>query len=192
MRSRSPRRILRALRARLSALLEEDVNGLLRTTNVAALIDDQAMLLPPIATYWMDYLQARLARLGMRLSDEPHALIDPDSLELVIPEPQIEIAQEVLAELSEPAPSRTELPPMPQGRYRLSVWTFDAEPSRLSATPTRASAVAGILPAVIGSSEELGELIAAVGRIVEETPAVPLGSSSQQDLMRSIEERLFK
>ena len=192
LRSRSPRRILRALSARLSALFEGDSEGLLRTTNVAVLVGDQAVLLPPMALYWMDYLQARLALLGVRLSDEPHALVDPDKCELVIPEPRIEIAPEVLAKLGKPSPSRTELPPLEPGRYPLGVWTFDEEPSRHSATPTRANAVAGVLPAVTGSPELLGELIAAVGRILKKTQAVPLQSSSQQELMRSIEDRLLE
>ena len=192
LRSRSPRRILRALSARLSALFEGDSEGLLRTTNVAVLVGDQAVLLPPMALYWMDYLQARLALLGVRLSDEPHALVDPDKCELVIPEPRIEIAPEVLAKLGTPSPSRTELPPLEPGRYPLGVWTFDEEPSRYSATPTRANAVAGVLPAVTGSPELLGELIAAVGRILEKTRAVPLQSTSQQELMRSIEDRLIE
>jgi len=191
LRSRSPRRILRALSARLSALFEGDSEGLLRTTNVAVLVGDQAVLLPPMALYWMDYLQARLALLGVRLSDEPHALVDPDKCELVIPEPRIEIAPEVLAKLGMPSPSRTELPPLEPGRYPLGVWTFEEEPSRHSATPTRANAVAGILPAVSGSPELLGELIAAVARILEKTRTVALRSSSQQELMRSIEDRLL-
>jgi hypothetical protein len=140
----------------------------------------------------MDYLQARLALLGVRLSDEPHALVDPDKCELVIPEPRIEIAPEVLAKLGTPSPSRTELPPLEPGRYPLGVWTFDEEPSRYSATPTRANAVAGVLPAVTGSPELLGELIAAVGRILEKARAVPLQSTSQQELMRSIEDRLIE
>jgi hypothetical protein len=72
------------------------------------------------------------------------------------------------------------------------VWTFDEEPSRHSATPTRANAVAGVLPAVTGSPELLGELIAAVGRILEKTRAVPLQSTSKQELMRSIESRLLE
>ena len=191
LRSRSPGRILRALSARLSALLEGDSEGLLRTTNVAVLVGDQAVLLPPIALYWMDYLQARLARLGVRLSDEPHALVDPDKCELVIPEPRIEIAPAVLAKLGTPSPSRSELPPLEPGRYPLGVWTFEEEPSRHSATPTLANAVAAVLPAVSGSPELLGELIAAVARILEKTRAVALRSSSQQELMRSIEDRLL-
>jgi hypothetical protein len=191
VRSRSPRRILCALRSHLSALLEIDAEGLILTTNVAALVGDQAVLLPPVALYWMDYLQARLARLDVRVSDEPHALVDPDKRELVIPEPQVEIAPEVLAELAELAPSRTELLPMEPGRYRLGVWTFEDEPSRRSATPSRASAVAGILPAVTGSPEQLGEVIVAVGRLLEETRAVALGSTSPQELIKSIEERVL-
>ncbi|MGO9583104.1 MAG: hypothetical protein ACLP36_09870, partial [Acidimicrobiales bacterium] len=101
-----------------------------------------------------------------------------------------EIAQEVLAELTGLAPSRSELLPMEPGRYRLGAWTFDEEPAGSSVTPTRARAVAGILPAVTGSPDQLGGVIAAVGRLLEETRAVPLRSSSQQELMKSIEERV--
>jgi len=191
VRSRSPRRVLRALGARLSALVQENSDGLLRTTNVAALIGDRAVLLPPMALHWMDHLQPRLARVHVRLSDEPGALIDPDRGELVIPEPRIVIAPDVLAELDDPAPSRTELPPLAPGRYRLGAWTFEEETSKGAATQTRATAVAGVLPAVTGAPEVLGELIAAVGRTLEKTRAVPLQSGSPQELMRSIEDRLL-
>ncbi len=192
VRSRSPRRILCALRARLSALLEPDTEGLIATTNVAALVGDQAVLLPPTAMYWMEYLQARLARLGVRLSDEPRCLVDPDKQELVIPAPLVQITPAVLAELPAVAPSRTELAPIEPGRYQLAAWTFEYEPSRSSAALTRASAVAGILPAVIGSPEMLSEAITAIGHLLEQTRAVPLQSTSQQDLMKSIEERVLR
>ena len=120
LRSRSQVRVLRALAARLSSLLEGDAEGLLVTMNVAALVGDQAVLLPPIASVYMDHVQAKLARFGVRLSDEPHALVDPEKCELVIPKPRIEVAPEVLAELGEPAPSHSELPPLEPGRYRLA------------------------------------------------------------------------
>jgi hypothetical protein len=191
VRSRSPRRVVYALRAHLSALARDETHGLFETTNVAALIGDRAVLLPPVVLGWMDYLQPRLARLGVGLSDEPHALVDPAQGVLVVPEPTIQIDADALAELREPARSRSELSPVQPGRYPLGIWTFAEDPSRSGLEVTRASAVAALLAVVVGSPDELGELITAVGRVLDSAAAVPLRCSSPRELMASLEERVI-
>lgn len=187
VRSRSPRRVLRALQGRLSALLGTD-DSLLRINSVAALMDDQALLLPQAAIRWMDYLQPRLARLGLRLSDEPHSLVDFTTGELVIPDPTIELAPDVLVELDELRSSRSELPPMEPGRYRLGACAVEQDPAQPADQLTRAGAVAALLPAVEGSPDQVRELIAAVGQLAERTRMVALRSTSRQELIQSIEE----
>lgn len=191
VRSRSPRRVMRALQARLSGLLDTtDGEGLIRTLNVAALAGDQALLLPPAAIRWIEYLQPRLARLGVRLSDEPRALVDPMKGELVIPEPAIQAAPDVLAELGEVPSSRSELPPMDPGRYPLVAWGYDhdqaAEHERLS----RAGAIAALLPVVEGSPDRLGDVIDHLGRVIQQIRIIPLPSTSDRELMESVEKQL--
>jgi hypothetical protein len=189
VRSRSPGRVIRALGGRLSSLLDGEDDGMLRTRNVAALVGEDAILLPRATLYWLEYLQPRLSRLGIRLSDEPHALIDPVTRELVIPDHLVGAKEAVLAGLDDPGPLRTELPPMEPGRYSLRAWTIEEEVVG-SPTPTTANAVAAILAAVVGTLEQLGDVIAAVSQVLTTTEAVPLRSSSQHDLISSIEERL--
>jgi hypothetical protein len=191
VRSRSPRRIIRALQARLSGVLDTtDGEGLIRTLNVAALAGDRALLLPQTAIRWIEYLQPRLARLGVRLSDEPRALVDPMTGDLVIPEPAIQVAPHVLAEFGEVPPSRSELPPMNPGRYRLGAWGYEYDQSSEHERLGRAGAIAALLPAVEGSPDRLGDLIDHLGRVIQQVRIIPLLSTSERELMESIENQL--
>ena len=190
LRTRSPRRVMRALQARLSGLLDRPGDGLVRTVTVAALAGDRAFLLPQAAVRWMEYLQPRLARLGVRLSDAPGALVDPATGELVIPEPSIEVAYDVLEELGEVPSSRSELPPMEPGRYQLAAWGFESGQSAENERSSRAGAIAALLPAVEGSPDRLGTVIEQLERIVQQLRVIPLNSTSERELMQSIEEQL--
>ncbi|HEX6393044.1 MAG TPA: PqqD family protein [Acidimicrobiales bacterium] len=191
LRSRSSRRVVRALQARLSGLLDRpDTDGLVRTVAVAALAGDRAFLLPPAAIRGMEYLQPRLARLGVRLSDAPGALVDPATGELVIPEPAIEVAHDVLEELGEVPSSRSELLPMEPGRYRLGAWGFECDQSAENERSSRAGAIAALLPAVEGSPDQLGKVIEHLERIVQQVRVIPLNSASERELMQSIEKQL--
>ena len=190
VRSRSPRRVLLALQARLSALLDTDNHGLLWTNTVAALAGGHAVLLPSLVMYSMHYLQPRLARIGVRLSDDPGAFVDPTTAELVIREPTITIGAGVLSELPEVRDSRSELAPMEPGRYPLQAWSFEES---LESTDRlgRAASVGALLPAVSGSPESVGDLIDVVGQLTQKVKVIPLQWTSQRDLLQSIESRLI-
>lgn len=187
VRSRSRRRVLAALAAHLSDVLRDAEDGLLRASSVAALSGDAALLLPPATLYCLDRLQPRLARLGVRLSDEPVALVDAAARELVVPKPTVAVAPEVMVEAGGTLPTRTELPAIEPGRYPLLVWSFAEDPSQRSAMPSRATAVAGALAAVNGEPEELPAIIDALEQVFEDVRAAPLRSSSPSELTKSIE-----
>lgn len=189
VRSRSRRRVLRALQARLSALLDDDDDALLRSPSVGALIGDDAVLLPPAVIRYLKFLQPRLTRLGIRLSDHPQALIDPVTVELVVPQPRLQLDPKVLGELGELPQSRSELPPLEPGRYPLRAWSFE-HPSEPMERVSRAGAIAALLPYVEASPDRLSDLIGDLGGLTEKIEVVPLQSTSEQDLMQSVESRL--
>ena len=191
VRSRSPLRVIRALEARLSGLLDTPAeDGLVRTVTVAALAGDRALLLPQGAIRWIEFLQPRLARLGVRLSDAPGALVDPATVELVIPQPTIQAAPDLLSQLGEVPSSRSELPPVEPGRYRLGAWGFEQDQPSQHERLSRANAIAGLLPAVEGSPDRLGHLIEHLGRVVQQIRTIPMRSISERELMDSIEKLL--
>jgi peroxiredoxin len=188
VRSRSPRRVLLALANHFSGVLEPEV-GLLRTTNVGAVLGDTAILLPAVLMQWLEQVQPRLTRLGVRLVDAPYTLIDPERLELVVPEPRVQLDQAALASIQDPAPTRSELPAAEPGRYPLRAWTLQ-EMMEPDGQMTRARAVAGSLPSVIGEQTDVGEVIPQLGRLLERVSPVPLVFGSAEQLTDSLKERL--
>lgn len=189
VRSRSPRRVLSALASRLSSLVNEEVDpALLRATNLAALVEGRIVLLPPRALYFLERLQPRLARLGARLSDEPLALLDAGACELVVPGSSISPVPEVLAELCDLRPTKSELPPLEPGRYPINAWAFDAGGEERSPFLSRAGAVAAALPSVQGEPEDLPGALTALGQLFGRVRAVPLRSGAPDDHISAIEE----
>lgn len=186
VRSRSARRVLLALAGHLSSVLEQE-DGLIRTTNVAALMGDAAVLLPGVVVQWLEQVQPRLTRLGLRLVDEPYATIDPERLELVVPQPRVHLDEASLAAVAEPAPSRSELPRVEPGRYPLRAWTLSADPE---AELTRARAVAASLPSVISGLGTLDSLVPELGSVLERVSPVRLVFGTAEELTDSLKERL--
>lgn len=189
VRSRSPRRVLLALAGHLSSVLEPE-DGLLRTTNVGAVIGDAAILLPGVAVQWLEQVQPRLTRLGVRLVDRPYSTIDPDRLELVVPEPRMQLDEAALAAVREPASNRSELPAVEPGRYPLRAWTL-WETNQVDGQLTRARAVAATLPSLVSNHTGLDEtLLLQVGGLLEQISPVPLVFSTAEELTDSLKERL--
>lgn len=188
VRSRSPRRVLVALAGHLSSVLEPD-DALLRTTNVGALVGDTAILLPGVVMQWLEDVQPRLSRLGVRLVDQPYSTIDPERLELVVPEPRVQVDEAALAEVPEQAPSRSELPQVEPGRYPLRAWTL-WETDDLEGQFSRARAVAASLPSVMSKPENLEGLLSQLGRLVEAISPVPLVFTTAEELTESLREKL--
>ena len=128
VRSRSSRRVLAGLASFLAAYVPDralrHATGLLRTLNLALVVDGEAVLLPPAVRGAVEQLQPRIARFGAQLVDEPSALLDPVRQELVVAEPALTLDRSVLDELPDPAPSRSEPPAVVPGRYPLRAWAM--------------------------------------------------------------------
>jgi thiol-disulfide isomerase/thioredoxin len=189
VRSRSPRRVLLALASHFSSVLEEK-DGLLRTQSVGALLGDGAIVLPSAVMQWLEQVQPRLTRLGLRLVDQPYAIIDPERLELIVPEPRVRLDEAALAALEEPAPTRSELPRVEPGRYPLLAWTLEEDQLDGDGALTRARAVAATLPSVLGDLEALDDLLPQLGSLLGRISPVPLVFSTADELTDSLKERL--
>ena len=126
VRSRSSRRVLAGLASFLAAYVPDDdrEDGLLRTLNLALVVDGEAVLLPPAVRGAVEQLQPRIARFRAQLVDEPSALLDPVRQELVVAEPALTLDWSVLDELPDPAPSRSEPAAVVPGRYPLRAWAM--------------------------------------------------------------------
>jgi hypothetical protein len=188
VRSRSPRRILLALAAYLDGVLEPE-GDLLRTNNIGAIVDDGAILLPSVVAQWLEDVQPRLSRLGVRLVDQPFTSIDPDRLELVVPEPRVKVDEAALAEISEPAPSRSEQPRVEPGRYPLRAWTV-WETDEMDGPLSRARAVAASLPSIMSQPEDLETLLPQLSSLLERISPIPLAFSTADELAGSLKESL--
>ena len=188
-RSRSPRRVVLALANYMSSVLEQE-DGFLRTRNVGALVGDEtAILLPSIVVQWIEQIQPKLNRLGVRLVDEPYSRVDPERLELVVSEPLVRVDESALAALPEPGKSRSELPRVEPGRYPLRAWTVweTSEPDR---ELTRARAVAASLPSVIAGLGGLDDLLPQLGSLLERISPMPLVFTTAEELADSLKESL--
>jgi cytochrome c biogenesis protein CcmG/thiol:disulfide interchange protein DsbE len=135
VRSRSSRRVLLGLAQYLSEYVPGGPPELVLTDNLAAVVDGQALLLPPDVADKVEELEPRLTKLGVRLVDEQYASLSLETGELVVLEPRLTLDSAVLDELEGADPSWVE-----PGRYPLRAWfmresDFDDEP------PSRAYAV---------------------------------------------------
>jgi hypothetical protein len=169
VRSRSTSRVLHSLAAHLSSIFATP-EGLLRTTNVAVVRGGDAVLMPPSIVGDLEKLQPRLAREGWRPVDEPYAVIDPATDELVVPEPVIRLDGDVIGELEEPTLGRSELPRAEPGRYRLRAWAM----WRIGEDPAWAELVSTALMTVSAEPERLAEMIVDVEALLHRVPPMLL------------------
>jgi thiol-disulfide isomerase/thioredoxin len=188
VRSRSPRRVVSALAAYLSSVLEPQ-DEFLRTMNVGAIVGDSAILLPGVVMQWLEDVQPRLSRLGVRLVDQPYSIIDPDRLELVVPEPRVKVDGAALADIAESAPSRSEPAPVEPGRYPLRAWTV-WETDDIEGPLTRARAVAAGLPSIMSNPGDLEALLLQLGSLVERISPISLAFNTPEELADTLKESL--
>jgi hypothetical protein len=158
-RSRSPRRILRALAGHLSCLLDPEP-GLVRISALGAVRNGEAVLLPDAAIAWLDRIQAPLARLGFLLVDQPFAHLDVTRAEMVVPSPTVGMAEAVLATVPDPPARSSEPGTVASGRYPLRAWLL---PERVwgQVLLSPAGAVASALGTVVGEPSDLAPSLGA-------------------------------
>ena len=177
VRSRTPSRVLQGLFAYLSGHLDPPEG--FRTNAVAAIVDGQAVMLPPVVLGSLKVLQPHLRRARWQLVDAPYSILDVEAGELVVPDLGITVDTEVVAELEAQERSTKEMPRVSPGRYPIRGWACSAEAG--DGALSRAMAVALALPSVDdsvlgieGSVEALGTLFSKVRPV-----AVSLGKPKE-------------
>jgi hypothetical protein len=175
-RSRSPRRILRALAGHLSCLFDPEP-GLVRISAIGAVRKGRGVLLPAAAIGWLDRIQSPLARLGFLLVDQPFTHLDVMRAEMVVPSPTVGMAEAVLATLPDPPARSSEPGSVAPGRYPLRAWLL---PERVwgkePLSPARAAAAA--LGTVVGEPSDLAPCLEAFVSMLQslDASAVPMDS----------------
>jgi thiol-disulfide isomerase/thioredoxin len=187
VRSRSAKRVLNGLANYLSTLVEPEDNGaLLKVGCVGAVIGGEGLLLPSVVKQWLEPLQPRLTRQGIQLVDTPYAVIDPDSVELVVPAPSIVADPGVLSELAEPSLGRSELPAVEPGRYPLRAWALAHNADR---PPSRGQNVAAAVSAVF-DVEDLGAFVPTFSELLDRLMPLPMTYSSADELASALKDNL--
>jgi Coenzyme PQQ synthesis protein D (PqqD) len=178
LRSRSPRRVVRALAAYLSMLVADQEGtlappGTYAVSAMAALVGTDAVLLPrhiPTAAV------SRLARAGFRMVDLPVAILDPASGELVVPQGLVEIDEEAFDLVPETDLGGTEGAWVPPGRYPLRAWALGVELDRADDF-TAARAVAAAWALCLGSPSAPEATLQLLVDLLERLPTLPVSLS---------------
>jgi hypothetical protein len=184
-RSRSPRRLMRALAGHLSCLFEPEP-GLQRLDAIGALIDGQAVLLPKALSSWPERVQAPLARLGIAVVDEPFAHVDAATRELVVGISRVGVDEAALAELEDPPPGQSEPAVVPLGRFPLTAWLLPASLEGRHGPLSPAAAVAGALGTVVGSPQDVAEAIESFVSLLDGIEAVAVPCERPADLVQAL------
>lgn len=168
-RSRVPSRIFRALVSYLGGHdAQEHDDGLVRVGFFPLVRGDRAVLAPRWVLYELESVQAHLDRAGLAIADGQWAQIDPDTAELVVSAPRVEVDEDALGALDPHEPrARRGLPPVAPGRYPVAAWGFterhDRPAPERSAEQVALAATAVTNREVIGAPRAL-EGLAAVAR----------------------------
>ena len=170
VRTRDPRRLIAALLARLSGHLDTDRGDHLRLDSLALVSGDVAVLIPGEVRHVMPTIERRLNTRGLRVVDHAWTGLDPDTGEVVVSEPSLDIDVAALADFTRavPLPRRPD-PAVTPGRYRLAGWAFGLGHAH-SGPITRPQAVALACPQVLnaralGAQRALDGLVRAIRSI---------------------------
>lgn len=155
VRTRDPERLLAGVMSHLAGHLESGPDDDLRLDSLALVRDNVAILVPPAITYLIPRLERRLNASGLRVVDQPWSALDPETAEVVVVEPGLEVAHSARARLvaATPGPRRID-PPVAAGRYRLVGWGFALGDGDSGAIP-RSLAVA-LACTLVRNGHELG------------------------------------
>lgn len=172
-RSRDPGRIVRALLRHLDAVAHPPGAGLLVVRAVPLVAGDRAVLAPAKMGTDLAAVQPHLRRAGLRLADVPHATVDPERGELVVPDVRLDLRPSGLRRLEELDRSADDDPPVPPGRYPLVAWAFAAgEP--IGEMPARRGRL-WAYPTVV-DAPGVETTLSLLDRVLEHTAAVSVPS----------------
>lgn len=177
-RSRSPRQVMVALVQHLSCLLDPEP-GLFRIDAMGATLDGKGVLLPKAVRFWLDRMQAPLARLGFGLAQQPFAHVDPISRELVVNPSRVHVNDAALRRVAGSPPAPSEPPPVVAGRYSLASWLIPVHHGFIGAV-SPAEAVAGALGTLVLDPAELPRAVEPMADLIEhlEVIAVPCDNAA--------------
>ena len=178
VRSRSPRRVVRAVAAYLSMLVADQFGtlsppGTWAVSAIPALLGTNAMLLPPEIP---PAAVSRLAHAGFRMVDMPAAIIDPATAELVVPVALVDIDERALELVPETDLGGAEGAWVPPGRYPLRAWALGADLG-CADDFTAAWAVAAAWGLRLGSSSASDATLKQLVDLLEQVRAVPVSLS---------------
>lgn len=155
VRTRDPRRLVAGLLSRLAGHLDDGRTDDIRLDSLALVAGEVAVLVPPEIRYVMPTLERRLNTKGLRVVDQPWTALDPDTSELVVREPTLEVNSAAMTRLvaAFPVPRRPD-PPVAPGRYRLAGWSFGL--GHAHSGPIRRSEAVALACAQVLNVRELG------------------------------------
>jgi thiol-disulfide isomerase/thioredoxin len=193
VRSRSRARVLRALLSYVSGDLSERDPALLQVVATPAVRHGLGLLLPAGLLDAVKQLQPRFARHGIAVVDTPHALVDVETAELVVPEPSIEHDATVLEELDPGVRlGSTELPAVLPGRYPLEAWYLrrwdqtdpPARPGPRAERLAPALAVASVIGLCV--TDDVAGTAASVAGLIERVPVLGVGFQAPAELVDAV------
>src|SRR5207253_7728338 len=113
----------------------------------------------------------RLHRAGFQIADVPVTLLDPDTAELVVPEPGVTVDEAVIEGVGGGSPT-SEPPRVTPGRYPVRAWLMNVGADE-EGSVTRATAVAGAFPWVhFDEDDQVAEVLDRLGALLARAPAV--------------------
>jgi len=180
-RSRQPQDVLVALVRELA------VNGLegqgLVTVRCAALLrsDGRALLLSAVARRQLVLHSRRLAEVGLHVIDTPAVLIDPRTLEAVIPGPSFAYDPHILSAIS--GTEHEDLQALLcEHRYSIGAWIFMSLPGGLAQAP-RALALTKAASALWGGAPGRSSDIRTLAAVLRQAETLAGGDLTSLDLI---------
>jgi hypothetical protein len=147
VRSRTPRRIVRALLHHLSDFAEPSL-ALPKVAAMGFVADGRAVIAPERVRAELTNIETRLNDAGVGVVDAPVLHLDFEGAQLVVPEPALTIDADALADFDRrhPQPAREPAAVAP-GRYPIAAWAFT--------TDAPAAGPLGVAPAVAAAAQEI-------------------------------------
>lgn len=157
VRTRDPNRLVRALLSHLDGFRPDAGGGLLQLSVTALVGEAGAVLAPASLRGWLEVVERRLNAKGLRVADQPWVAVDTGTGELVVREPQLDVAWPAFEDLAGAVrgPRRTE-PVVDAGRYPIVGWGFQTDEDGAGAMRP-AHAVSRAAPTVINVAELGGQ-----------------------------------
>ncbi len=119
----------------LAAFLPATSEGRLTVNGVALVGERGALIAPAALRQWMAAIERRLNLRGLRVVDAPWVLLDPDTNEVVVPDPAaagLAVEPEAFHALDDLAPSSRPDAAVAVGRYPLVGWAFTGDGEAMS------------------------------------------------------------